>query len=588
MVQPLYLTVVLLAAVVGAAVAFAAWVHGDRPGSRPLTLFVVTASFWAVAEGLAVASAGIGAIRFWTQVGLTISAVVPIAWLVTVLEYTGTDEWLSRRRLAALLVWPAAFVFLVWTAEGHDLVWTDSSTAFLGEFSVFVMDFGLAFWAQQVYAYLLVAGGAALLVRTILRTNRLYRVQSTALLVAIAVPMVGNALYVFSVLPPGVDPTGVGYVVTGVVLAVAMFRAQLLRVAPAVRDLGREAVLADLDDAVFILDEAERVVDANEAAESLLGATDEAYLGQPLSACLPDLAGALDGGESPLRLDGGGEARYYDVQVSRLARGYGAVTGLLVSLRDVTDQRRREQRLDVLNRVLRHNIRNELNIVRGHVELARSAVDDGAAERLDAAVETVDDIVERSNKVGQLSRLSETTDGPIDLGERLGSDLDAVADEYPGADITVALPDSLPVAAGPSVTVAFEELLVNAVEHNDADRPQAEVELDESASDTESVVVTVADDGPGIDAQEYRAVEAGRETPLSHASGLGLWLANWVVERYGGSLSFENTDDGCVVGVSLPRAEGGATSGENQSGALADAATADATERIGGGAPTGE
>jgi signal transduction histidine kinase len=554
MVQPFYLPIVLLAAVVGMGVGFFAWIQGDKPGARPLTVLVVAASFWAVAEGLTVASAGLGALTFWTQVGLTFSTIVPIAWLVTVLEYTGRERWLTRGRLSLLLVEPAIFVFLVWTNEGHGAIWTDATRAFLGEYSVLALDFGLAFWGHQVYSYLLVTGGAVLLLRTILGTNDLYQSQSTALLLAITIPMVGNALYIFGLLPSGIDPSGLAYVLTSVVLAAAIFRTQLLQIAPAVRELGREEVVSELDDAVYILDENDRIVDVNPAGEELLAADD--HLGRPLDAVLPVLAEALGTEQSLLRFDRGGSVRYFDVQVASLSRGYGTLSGRLVSLRDVTEQRRREQRLDVLNRLLRHNVRNELNVVRGNVDLARDSVaDEGASQRLDTAVETIDTIVDRSEKVGRLSRLFETdSGGTLALTEHLDSDLATTRREYPGATIEVALPDDLLVAAGPTLTVAFDELVSNAIVHTDSDHPHVEIAVDASESDEASVVVTVTDDGPGIDEQEYRTLAEGRETPLEHASGVGLWLANWVVEHNGGSLAFDTSEQGTVVSVRLPRA----------------------------------
>ncbi|MEF8787039.1 MAG: histidine kinase N-terminal 7TM domain-containing protein [Haloarculaceae archaeon] len=561
MAQLFYLPIVLLAAVVGMGVGFFAWIQGDKPGARPLTVFVVAASFWAVAEGITIAAAGLGALRFWTQVGFTFSTIVPIAWLVVVLEYTGRERWLSNRRLGLLLIEPAVFVFLVWTNTGHGLVWADASRAFLGEYSALTLDFGLAFWGHQVYSYLLVTAGAFVLFRTILGTNRLYRSQSTALLLAIAIPMVGNALYIFELLPAGIDPSGLAYVLTGVVLASAMFRTQLLQVAPAVRELGREEVLTELDDCIFILDENDRVVDTNPAGERLLDASELEYLGEPLQSVFPSLAAALDADQSQLRLDTDGSIRYYDVQVSSLSRAYGTLSGCLVSLREVTEQRRREQRLDVLNRLLRHNIRNELNVVRGNVDLARDAVeDDRASRRLGTAVETVDTVVERSEKVSRLSRLFDTdTGGTLDLADHLPSDLAATRRDYPDAEIVLSLPDHLPVEAGPTLTVAFEELVVNAIEHNDSETPRVDIAVDEGVSDDSTVVVTVADDGPGIDDQEYRTLAEGRETPLEHASGVGLWLANWVVEHNGGSLSFGSTAEGTTVSVRLPRSS---TTGE--------------------------
>jgi signal transduction histidine kinase len=116
------------------------------------------------------------------------------------------------------------------------------------------------------------------------------------------------------------------------------------------------------------------------------------------------------------------------------------------------------------------------------------------------------------------------------------------------------VPERLPVAASPAVTAVFAELVRNAIEHNDREHPTVTVDVDEVASDGRYVVVRVSDDGPGIGEQERRVIDRGRETPLDHGSGIGLWMANWVVERAGGQLSIENEKTGGVVSVSLPRA----------------------------------
>ncbi|WP_302081471.1 histidine kinase N-terminal 7TM domain-containing protein [Salinibaculum rarum] len=557
MAELFYLPIVLLAAVVGMGVGFFAWLQGDQPGARPLTILVAAASFWAVAEGLAIATAGVGSLRFWTQVGFTFSTIVPIAWLAVVLEYTGREQWLSRSRLGLLLVEPAVFVFLVWTNTGHGLVWTDASQVVLGEYTTLVLEFGLAFWGHQVYSYLLVTAGAVLLFRMVLASNQLYRSQSTALLFAITISMAGNALYIFELLPAGIDPSGLTYVLSGVVLAGAMFRTRLLQIAPAVRELGREVVLTELDDCLYILDEDDRIIETNPAGEQLLDATESSHLGQSLGTALPSLADAIDSGQSLLRFDTGGSVRYYDIQVSSISRAYGTLSGRLVSLREVTDQRRREQQLDVLNRLLRHNVRNELNVVRGNVDLARDDIEDEHTRaRLRTAIQALDTVVERSEKVGRLSRLFDTdTDGTLDLADHLAADLDRTSRNYPDADIDLAFPAPLLVEAGPTLPVAFEELVVNAIEHNDSDTPRVALAVDERASDDATVVVTVSDNGPGIEEQEYRALAEGRETPLEHASGVGLWLANWVVEHNGGSLSFQTTPAGTTVSVRLPRAQ---------------------------------
>lgn len=552
MAQPFYIPLVMLAAVVGVVVGFVAWLRGDRAGARPLTLFVFAASFWAVAEGVGLASAGLGSIRFWKQVGFTLSAVIPVAWLVTVLEYTGADEWFGWRTLAVLLVEPAAYIVLIWTNLSHGLVWTNGHRELVGSYSTLGMDFGLAFWGHQVYSYLLVAVGGLLLLRVIFRSNTLYRRQSTALLAAVVFPLVGNALYAFGLISGGIDPTALMYVLSGIVLAVAMFRSQLLHIAPAIRDLGREELLSELTDPVLIIDRDDRLVDMNPAGRRLVDGGAEEPLGNKLDWCCPDLAAALEAETTQLRFDSNGSVRYFDVRVSSLSRTHGSVSGRLISLRDVTEQRQREQRLDVLNRILRHNIRNELNVARGNVDMARlESEDEELTTRLDSAIETIDGVVDRSDKVNTLSRLFDTdTGGTLDLSAHLRSDLSTLRMEFPEATVELDLPETLDVGAGPSLVAAFDELVRNAVEHG-GEGPEVLVTVAEST--TNAVTVEVRDDGPGIEEQELHALRAGRETALDHGSGVGLWLANWVVERNGGTLSFTNTDAGCTARVRLPR-----------------------------------
>jgi len=557
MVQSIYLPLILLASVVGVVVAFVTWISRDRAGARPLTAFLVVASFWSVTEGLSIATAGPGAAQFWTQIGLSLSVVIPLAWLATVLEYTGNGDWLRPRTLALLAVEPLLFVGLVWTNASHGLVWTGTRTASVDSFTAYVLEFGIALWAHQVYSYMLVATGALLLVWLVLRTDAPFRGQSTALLAAITLPMVGNALYLFRLIPPGVNPTAVGYVLSGVVIAVAMVRRQLFDLAPVARELGRETALIDLDDSVIILDDEDRIVDANPAAERLLDIDVEPSLGRALDAVSPKLAGAVSGdtGETELRLERDGRVRYYDVRISPLYRGRRILSGRVLSLREITERRQREQRLDVLNRLLRHNLRNELNVVRGNVELAqRQTVDETVGERLTDATDTIDEIIQRSEKIGAFSR----TDGAagveaVDIGTQLAAEPDL--DREP---ITLDLPEDLFVTGGPPLSLAFGELVANAIEHNDGE-PEVTVTVDEGRTDDSCVVIAVRDNGPGIDRQEWQTVDEGEETALRHASGVGLWLVTWIVEQYGGRLSFENTVDGCTARVWLPRADRQAT-----------------------------
>jgi PAS domain S-box-containing protein len=557
MTESLYFPLIFLAAIVGVCTALFAFFYRDRPGAKPAAVFAGTASVWAVVEGLRVAQTGLETMVLWTATALSLSVLLPPAWLLFVLEYTGSERRLTRQLFAAVLVEPLLVLSVVWTNDAHELVWSTTEIISYGAFDGLAIEFELAFWAHQVYATVLLATGAFLLVRMLLETNRLYQWQGIALLVAVLVPMSTNALYSFGLFPPGIDPTAISYVLASVVLVVTVLETELLGVAPATRQIGREAVLSELDDAMIILDDSDRIVDANPAGATLLGQPVADCLGRRLGDLTPTLAEAVDDSTAQrVELELDGKRRYYDLRRSELYRGYGTISGQVLSLRDITEQRQREQRLDVLNRLLRHNIRNELNVVRGSIELARTdiAADEPIA-RLEKATDAVDGIVARSDKLGRLSRMldSEQGDG-IDIARELRGERQTGGLLPAGGEVTLDLPETLRVDGGSALVAVFEELVSNAIDHNDSTQPRVVVRFDATESSDSHAVIEVSDNGPGIEQQELQTILSGRETALQHSSGVGLWLVNWVVERAGGTVTFEN-GDGCTVSVRLPRVQ---------------------------------
>ncbi|MDS0259617.1 ATP-binding protein [Haloarcula sp. S1CR25-12] len=551
---PSPLSVVLLAAVVGMGVAVLVWLHRDRPGAGPLATFVIAASLWAVAHGLELAVPGVALMERLLQTQLTLSVIIPVAWLVTVLEYTGHPHWLTRRRVALLLVEPAVFVTLVWSNGAHGLVWRSATVATSVETSTLAPVWGLARWGHLAYMLVLILAGGVLLIRMMLRTTDRFQGQVLALLVAITIPTVGHSVHAFDLVPAQFDPTSLGYVISGVVLSGALLRGQLLDVAPVTRELGREAVFAEMDDAVIIVDGAGRLVDINAAATTFFTGSPRDISGRELAAELPDLAATVpEAGEraqTETRLERDGAVRYYDVRITPLYRSYGVVSGHLISLRDVTRRRQRGQRIDVLNRLLRHNIRNEMNVVRGNADLLSDSVDPEERGRIDRIVRTVDDIVDRSNKIGRVSEALESERArPIRLPQLLETVVEEARARHPDADIALTCPEECLVEGAPSLTLAVEELVDNAVEHSER-APVVDITVTVRES---GVVVRVSDDGPGIAPHERTVILAGEETPLQHGSGVGLWLVKWVVRNVGGTLSFAE-GDGTTVEIELPLA----------------------------------
>jgi len=91
------------------------------------------------------------------------------------------------------------------------------------------------------------------------------------------------------------------------------------------------------------------------------------------------------------------------------------------------------------------------------------------------------------------------------------------------------------------------------VEHNDADTPQVDVVV-EPAVEGDRVVLRVADNGPGLPETEQAVLTTGTETPLTHSTGTGLWLTQWIVRESDGSISVsESRFGGTEVEIRLRR-----------------------------------
>jgi signal transduction histidine kinase len=207
--------------------------------------------------------------------------------------------------------------------------------------------------------------------------------------------------------------------------------------------------------------------------------------------------------------------------------------------------------LSVLNRVLRHDIRNDVNVIEGYAD---RIAENGATERYVRAIERrATRITERADQ----ARLAERTVrgdvdvGVVDLCPEVERAVEAVRGRYPEADVETATPAEAPVRANDLVGTALSNLVENAVEHNPAETPRVDVRVE---SDGDDYVVTVADDGPGIPEHELEAFEAEVESALRHSSGMGLWLSNWIVEYAGGGVDIDSSEAGATVRIRLPRA----------------------------------
>jgi len=253
-----------------------------------------------------------------------------------------------------------------------------------------------------------------------------------------------------------------------------------------------------------------------------------------------------------------GELYHVEQTIAPITDDNDAITHFVAIESDVTEQRLREQRLNVLNRILRHNIRNGVNVIQGNATRLRNLTDDERDEALTAIEKQAAELCKISDNaaaVRDLFQRDRHPDATCDVGSmlsRLATDFD---EQYPDADITVTAPETIAAQADDRLETAIRTAVDNAITHTDRAVPEITVSATPvDGPDTgDWVDVSIADNGPGIPPQERPMVEREAETQLVHGTGLELWHIYWIAKSFGGEMRITDNDPrGSVVTLRVP------------------------------------
>jgi signal transduction histidine kinase len=459
-------------------------------------------------------------------------------------------------------------VFVLLFTDPVPVLFEDPGLTAFGAFSVIEHGNGFVYVSYLSAFYVIATIGLSYIVYQTWSDPSLSSTQTATLVPAILAPMLLSVAQTFALLPfetPGtiltpasfsVGMTGVGY---------AAFRYDTFDT----KALARSRTIENMSEGYLLADTDGEVIDANSSAQSLLD--EETPLTETqLSDLFPtrDERTPQEAAATPpfeARIETGVEPRTLEISAANFTTETGLTLGTLFVMRDITTRKRAQQQLedqrndlDVLNQVLRHDIRNDLQLVTAYADLLTEHVDEEGTAYLDSLAESADHAIELTKTARNMADVMlsrEETQERVDLRDTIERELAKTESENSDACVTVegSLP-AVQVRANRMLDSVFRNLLSNAIRHNDAEVPEISVS---ATTRDERVVVRIADNGPGVpDDQKEDIFGKGQKGLDSSGTGLGLYLVQHLVTHYGGSVWVEDNDpEGAVFVVELPVAD---------------------------------
>lgn len=532
------------------------WPYRDNPGARFFIATIGCEALWALSYGGALLVFD-PSLRVIFEVPIWIGInFIGVFFLAFALAYTGRGHLVRSKLMGTIGGVQVLHTIVIITNPLHHIAWSNYHIDPI--FGAATVSYTHQPWlfVNFVGIYLMVAAGSFLLVDTFFSYGSLYRAQTVAIALSPVLPGLAFVLWLFEVgVSPPLNLTPLTFPVHLGLDMYAFFRRNMFELTPAARRAADRAAIDDLGSAVVILDNEQRIINNNDEAQRLLAAANQDLVGSRLTAVIDGID--LSATEQTVTITRKGERRKYAVSTSALNDPVGNEIGHTLVFQDITEEKQREQRLAVLNRVLRHNLRNDLNVVLGQVEIATGlARSDELRQLLETAENKTEEVIELGEKARMIEQLLDTTSSvtkPVAIHEMLERIRGDLLTTWPDARIEIHVPDSLRFRTDPALLEpVFENLIENAIEHNDAEEPLVEVTAVEPNTPGPSATIEIRDNGPGIPEYERTAIETGEETDLDHGSGIGLWVVKWGVEALGGDIQFTTDDMGTTVRLRLP------------------------------------
>jgi diguanylate cyclase (GGDEF)-like protein/PAS domain S-box-containing protein len=345
----IYDLILFIAFAVVTWIVVVSWRWRTAPGAKALMVMMIGMGFWTLCYALHLSTVARPEPYFWSKLMFLGVVMVPAGFLIWASRYTKYDGWISKLTLTLLFIEPIVFNIIVWTDPWHKL--------FSGNFAATGI-LGIAFWLHSFYSYTLLAIGGVMLFLNWLNVHHLHQKQALLVLLGLPVACTANLITIFRLTPfRELDFSPLGFIAAGVIFTYAQLRHNLFDLVP----VARNRVFDNMRAGALILDNKERVIDMNKAAEEFLGITMSHAVGTEAVSIVPawqEATSRIAAKKEPRVefISQDPENRNIELSANILYDRRNQPYGKLVILRDITNMKRIENSLRRSNENLKQKI----------------------------------------------------------------------------------------------------------------------------------------------------------------------------------------------------------------------------------------
>jgi signal transduction histidine kinase len=526
--------ILILIGTLSLALAITGWRLRPAPGALPFAAMMGAAALWSFTYGFEISTTDylIGIIIL--SIEIVAIAVIPVFWLLFVLEYTGRDQLITDKIILLLLIIPAIAIIAFITAPIFHLYFTAFTPNKMNGFIKWTFTYGPVFLIHVVYSLILVFSGFIVIIEQYIEFPA-YRKQIAALIIAWLIPTATVIMDAADMNPIlGLDITPFALLLSGLILIAAIRKYNFLSLMP----IAHGVLLGSLTDGFIVLNPQDIIIDLNPVASEIIGKPVNDLLANAIGPSFPGILPVLSQCRNSqdvvcdvINLKQGGGIHYYNVQCRQIFSSRKVQKGRLILLRDISDLERSNsaltqanQKLNLISTITRHDLANQMTVLDGYFTILREEVQKPESQAFIQKIESSISIIRR-----ELEFMQEYQSlGSKEFRWQKISDVIIYAKSHLDTthiSVTTKL-DGLYVYSDPLLEKALMNLLENSIRHGE----HVKTITFTYTLTSDGVTLIYEDDGVGIANDEKEQIfKRGYGRNL----GLGLYLVRVILSISG-------------------------------------------------------